>query len=70
MLAQKGYLVASLDPRGTASPRGHDWRKIIYRQVGILASADYAAGVQKMLATRPYIDPPGSASGAGAAAGR
>ncbi len=57
MLAQKGYLVASLDPRGTATPRGHDWRKIIYRQVGILASADYAAGVQKMLATRPYIDP-------------
>ncbi|MDY0958541.1 S9 family peptidase [Sphingomonas sp. CFBP8993] len=57
MLAQKGYLVASLDPRGTATPRGHDWRKSIYRQVGILASADYAAGVRKMLATRPYIDP-------------
>ncbi|WP_322963404.1 S9 family peptidase [Sphingomonas fuzhouensis] len=57
MLAQKGYLVASLDPRGTATPRGHDWRKSIYRQVGILASADYAAGVRKMLGTRPYIDP-------------
>ncbi|MET4896640.1 S9 family peptidase [Sphingomonadaceae bacterium jetA1] len=57
MLAQKGYLVASLDPRGTASPRGRDWRKSIYRQVGILASADYAAGVRRMLATRPYIDP-------------
>ncbi len=38
-------------------PRGHDWRKSIYRQVGILASADYAAGVRKMLSTRPYIDP-------------
>lgn len=57
MLAQKGYLVASLDPRGTATPRGRDWRKSIYRQVGILASADYAAGVRKMLDTRPYIDP-------------
>ncbi|GGO97565.1 S9 family peptidase [Stakelama pacifica] len=57
MLAQSGYLVASIDPRGTATPRGRDWRKSIYRQVGILASADYAAAVRKMLATRPYIDP-------------
>jgi dipeptidyl-peptidase-4 len=57
MLAQSGYLVASIDPRGTATPRGRDWRKSIYRQVGILASADYAAAVRKMLAERPYIDP-------------
>ena len=57
MLAQSGYLVASIDPRGTASPRGRDWRKSIYRQVGIQASADYAAAVRKLLADRPYIDP-------------
>lgn len=57
MLAQSGYIVASIDPRGTATPRGHDWRKSIYRQVGILASADYAAAVRKLLETRPYIDP-------------
>lgn len=57
MLAQSGYLVASIDPRGTATPRGRDWRKSIYRQVGILASADYAAAVRAMLQTRPYIDP-------------
>lgn len=57
MLAQSGYIVASIDPRGTATPRGHDWRKSIYRQVGILASADYAAAVRRLLETRPYIDP-------------
>ncbi|SFK40204.1 dipeptidyl-peptidase-4 [Sphingomonas sp. NFR04] len=57
MLAQSGYLVASIDPRGTASPRGRDWRKSIYRQIGIQASADYAAAVRKMLVDRPYIDP-------------
>ena len=39
LLQLPGAVVASLDPRGTATPRGHDWRKIIYRQVGILASA-------------------------------
>lgn len=56
MLAQRGYLVASVDSRGAAAPRGHDWRRSIYRQVGILASADQAAAIRRMLASRPYID--------------
>jgi dipeptidyl-peptidase-4 len=57
LLAQRGYLVASVDSRGSAAPRGHDWRRSIYRQIGILASADQAAAVRKMIAERPYIDP-------------
>lgn len=57
MLAQRGYLVASIDPRGTPQPRGRAWRKSVYRQVGILASADLAAGVRKLLGERAYIDP-------------
>ncbi|KPL05632.1 peptidase S9, partial [candidate division BRC1 bacterium SM23_51] len=36
MLAQQGYLVVSVDNRGTPAPRGRDWRKCIHRQVGIL----------------------------------
>lgn len=56
MLAERGYIVASIDPRGTASPRGRAWRKSIYGQVGILASADLAAGVRKLIATRSYVD--------------
>ena len=57
MLAQQGYLVMSIDNRGTAAPRGREWRKCIYRQIGILASADQAAATRKILAERPYIDP-------------
>jgi dipeptidyl-peptidase-4 len=57
MLAQQGYLVASVDSRGANSPRGRDWRKSIYRQVGILASADQAAALRRMIADRLYIDP-------------
>jgi dienelactone hydrolase len=57
LLAQKGYLVASLDNRGTPAPRGREWRKSVYRQIGILASADQAAGVRALIADRPYIDP-------------
>ena len=57
MLAQQGYIVASIDNRGTSAPRGRQWRKCIYRQVGILASADQAAATRKLLQTHSYIDP-------------
>jgi dipeptidyl-peptidase 4 len=50
MLAQKGYVVVSFDNRGTAVPRGRAWRKSIYRQIGILASADQAAAVRAIRA--------------------
>ena len=55
MLAQHGYVVVSMDNRGTPSPRGRAWRKSIYRQVGILASQDQAAAVRKILEW-PYLD--------------
>lgn len=57
MLAQQGYLVVSVDNRGTLAPRGRDWRKCIYRQIGILASADQAAATQAIIKKWPYIDP-------------
>ena len=57
MLSQKGYIVASLDNRGTNVPRGRAWRKIIYRQVGILACKDQAAALRQMIEEFPYIDP-------------
>jgi dipeptidyl-peptidase-4 len=57
MLAQRGYVVASVDSRGAAAPRGRDWRRSVYGQIGILASADQAAAVRKLLADRPYLDP-------------
>ena len=56
-LAQKGYIIASLDNSGTPAPRGREWRKSVYRQIGILASADQAAGVGAMLDRWPFIDP-------------
>ena len=56
LLAQEGYVVMSFDNRGTPSPRGREWRKSVYRQIGILASADQAAAVKSVLASRPYLD--------------
>ena len=57
MLAQQGYLVMSVDNRGTSAPRGRAWRKCIYRQIGILASADQAAATRAIIKRWPYVDP-------------
>ncbi len=56
MLAQQGYVVISVDNRGTPSPRGRDFRKAIYRKVGILNSHDQAAAAA-VITHWPYIDP-------------
>lgn len=56
MLAQQGYVVMSFDNRGTKVPRGREWRKSIYRQVGIIAPQDQAAAVREVLEQRPYLD--------------
>jgi dipeptidyl-peptidase-4 len=57
MLAQQGYVVISIDNRGTPAPRGREWRKSVYRQIGILASADQANATRALLKERPYLDP-------------
>ncbi len=56
MLCQQGYLVMSVDNRGTRVPRGREWRKSIYRQIGILASADQAAATRAIIKRWPYVD--------------
>ena len=55
-LAQLGYVVISVDNRGTAAPRGKAWRNSIYEQIGILAAKDQAAAAQKILDSYPYLD--------------
>lgn len=57
MLTQQGYVVMSVDPRGTSAPRGRNWRKSIYRQLGIVAAKDHSAATREILATTPYLDP-------------
>ena len=55
MLAQQGYIVASVDNRGTPPPRGRAWRKSVYRKIGILATADQTAAA-RAVAQRAYVD--------------
>lgn len=54
MLAQKGYLVACIDNRGTGG-RGEAFKKMTYLQLGKYETIDQIAGA-KHLATMPYVD--------------
>ena len=53
-LAQEGFVVACVDPRGTAA-RGEDFRKITYRQLGKYESDDQVEAA-KYLGTLPFVD--------------
>ncbi|HEU5358699.1 MAG TPA: S9 family peptidase [Gemmatimonadales bacterium] len=57
MIADQGYLVASVDNRGTPAPKGRAWRKVVYKQIGVLSSAEQADAVRVLARTRPYVDP-------------
>jgi dipeptidyl-peptidase-4 len=55
-LANQGYIIISVDNRGTKVPRGRAWRKIIYRQIGLLAADDQAKAAQKICSLFPFVD--------------
>jgi dipeptidyl-peptidase-4 len=55
MLSQQGYIVMSVDNRGTPAPRGRAWRKIIYRKMGIVNSQDQANAV-RAIDKWPFVD--------------
>ncbi len=56
MLTQHGYIVMSVDNRGTPAPRGRAWRKVVYKKIGVLTSADQAAAMRQIEAW-PFVDP-------------
>ncbi|MFT4665089.1 MAG: dipeptidyl-peptidase-4 [Polaribacter sp.] len=56
MLAQKGYIVITLDNRGTPSPKGREWRKSIYRKIGVINSRDQAMAA-KEIQKWDFVDP-------------
>lgn len=56
-LAEAGFLVVSVDNRGTPGPRGTAWRKVVYGSVGDLSSKDQEAAVRALLARHSFLDP-------------
>jgi dipeptidyl-peptidase-4 len=54
-LTQQGYIVISVDNRGTPAPRGRAWRKIGYKKLGCLTTADQAKAAS-IIRTWSFVD--------------
>src|SRR3989475_12708968 len=56
MLADQGYVVASVDNRGTPAPKGRAWRKVVYGAIAVLSSGEQADAVRALTRSRRYLD--------------
>lgn len=55
-ITQLGYVVMSVDARGTPAPRGRDWRKALYQKIGITSSRDWDGAVAALCAQHAWMD--------------
>jgi len=56
VVADAGYLVVSIDNRGTPAPKGAAWRRSIFGSLGPLSTDDQAAALRELGRTRPFVD--------------
>lgn len=49
MLAEQGYVIITMDNRGTPSLKGREWRKSIYKNIGIINALDQAQAAEEVL---------------------
>jgi dipeptidyl-peptidase-4 len=56
VVADLGYLVVSIDNRGTPAPKGAAWRRSIFGSLGPLSTEEQAAGLKELGRMRPYVD--------------
>ena len=54
-MSEDGYFYISLDNRGTPAPKGREWRKSIYRKIGLINIHDQAMGAKEIFKWN-YID--------------
>lgn len=56
VVADMGYLVVSIDNRGTACPKGAAWRRSVFGSLGPLSTEDQADALKQLAQMRPYVD--------------
>lgn len=56
VIAETGYLVISIDNRGTPAPKGAAWRRAIFGSLGPLSTREHAAAVRELGRKRSYVD--------------
>ncbi|HUN61324.1 MAG TPA: DPP IV N-terminal domain-containing protein, partial [Candidatus Sulfotelmatobacter sp.] len=55
-LTAAGYLVATFDNQGTPAPRGREWRKVVYKNIGPLSSQQQSTALQSLEKAEAFID--------------
>jgi len=55
-MADDEYIYISLDNRGTPAPKGREWRKSIYRKIGVVNIEDQAMAAKEVLKW-DFVDP-------------
>jgi dipeptidyl-peptidase-4 len=55
-VADMGYLVVSIDNRGTPAPKGAAWRRSIFGSLGPVSASEQAAALRELGRTLPYVD--------------
>lgn len=56
VVADLGYLVVSIDNRGTPAPKGAAWRRSVFGSLGPLSTEDQAAGLKELARMKSYVD--------------
>lgn len=54
-MAEDGYIYMSFDGRGTPAPKGREWRKSIYRKIGVVNIRDQAMATKEVMKW-PFVD--------------
>jgi Dipeptidyl aminopeptidases/acylaminoacyl-peptidases len=54
-MARDGYIYISIDNRGTPVPKGRNWRKVVYRKIGLVNIRDQALAA-KEVCKWPFVD--------------
>jgi len=56
LLSQLGYVLITMDNRGTPCLKGSEWRKSIYRKIGVINSHDQAMAAEEIVKW-DFVDP-------------
>jgi dipeptidyl-peptidase-4 len=55
-VADLGYIVVSIDNRGTPAPKGAVWRRAVFGSLGPLSTEEQAAGLKALARLCPFVD--------------
>ncbi len=56
LVADLGYIVVSIDNRGTPAPKGAAWRRAVFGCLGLLSTEEQEAGLKALAKGHPFID--------------